>query len=232
MGKIQHDQSGFGALEALLILVIVGILGFTGWYVYHARQNADRNLVAAGTSQAQAPASPYDGWKSFTLADEKLSFKYPSAWQLKDYTNSGTGNQDYHADWLEFTSQDGFTFTLNDGLNGTGDSLALASGNPVAVSYASQKAYLVFTHPGNPGAPGSVKSNLVGGFILLTNPADQTSVPKDKNIHGTVAGSPASAPGILVINAGYNAKTFPTVQQAMQDREFQNAKLVIESMHY
>ncbi len=37
MGK----QSGFGAIEALLLAVIVCVIGFGGWHVYHAHHNQD-----------------------------------------------------------------------------------------------------------------------------------------------------------------------------------------------
>src|SRR5262249_53344198 len=49
MGTIQK-QKGFGAVEALLILVIIGMLGFTGWYVWHAKQTADKTLSADNSS--------------------------------------------------------------------------------------------------------------------------------------------------------------------------------------
>jgi cytoskeletal protein RodZ len=46
MGIYNNKQSGFSAIEAVLILVIVGMLGFTGWYVWHAKQTADKTLSA------------------------------------------------------------------------------------------------------------------------------------------------------------------------------------------
>jgi Tfp pilus assembly protein PilV len=47
----KHDSNlGFSVVEALLILVVVGILGFTGWYVYHAKQTSDKNYSAASES--------------------------------------------------------------------------------------------------------------------------------------------------------------------------------------
>jgi hypothetical protein len=175
------------------------------------------------------------------LTDEKLSFQYPSTWQLKDYTNTGTGNQDYHADWVTLTAADGFEFDINDGLNG-GDPISLISNDPVAVTYAGQSADMVFSHAGNPGAPGSVNNSEVAGFMLLTNPNDQTSVPSNINVtvhmasyySSSASSSSSSAPGQMSIIGSYTGSTkyFSSVEQAMQDKEYQNAKLVIESMHY
>src|SRR5689334_13162813 len=46
------NQKGFSVVEALLILVVLGILGFTGWFVYHAKQSSDKNYSAASTSDS------------------------------------------------------------------------------------------------------------------------------------------------------------------------------------
>ena len=47
------NQKGFAVLEGLLILVIVGILAGTGWYVVNAKRNADKAL--GSTTNYSAP---------------------------------------------------------------------------------------------------------------------------------------------------------------------------------
>jgi hypothetical protein len=44
-------QQGFAALEAILMLVAIAIVGFTGYYVWHARQDTNKVL---GQTQAIA----------------------------------------------------------------------------------------------------------------------------------------------------------------------------------
>ena len=94
MGKLQN-QSGFSAVEGLLILVVVGILGFTGWYVLQAKSNADKSLnsnhstapiikkKAAADTKTPIPdvtlADP-EGWKKCEHKVEKVSFSYPATW--------------------------------------------------------------------------------------------------------------------------------------------------------
>lgn len=51
-----QKQRGFTTLEALLILVVLAIVGFTGWYVYHARSNANANLTSAANTQVAVKA--------------------------------------------------------------------------------------------------------------------------------------------------------------------------------
>lgn len=250
MKKNYTIENGFTVVETLLVILILAVIGFGGYYVWHNQHKSITSTTVTSTAlkshistktataTTQTP-NPYAGWKSYTLTDEKLSFQYPSTWHLTDYTNTGAGNQDYHADWVELTSSSGFDFTINDGLNG-GDPLSLASSDPISVTYNGQSAYMVFSHPGNPGAPGSVNNNAVGGFILLTNPNDQTSLPQNKNVTVHMASyyssstysSSSSAPGQMSIIGNYTSKNFSSVKQAMQDKEYQNAKLVIESMHY
>jgi hypothetical protein len=48
---IKNNQSGFGAVEALLVVVIFGIIGGAGWYVMKTNKNIDAiNNKTAGSS--------------------------------------------------------------------------------------------------------------------------------------------------------------------------------------
>lgn len=58
MNKSHNNQSGFGVVELLLIVVIIGLIGFVGWYVHKAKQNTDQNLtVASSATQAKKKAA-------------------------------------------------------------------------------------------------------------------------------------------------------------------------------
>lgn len=254
MIKLKYNRNGFGTIEGILILVIIAMIVGVGLYVYKALKNINNayssaiqssqstaqfaKTKASSTNSTAITTNPYAGWKSYTLTDEKLSFQYPPTWQIKDYTNTGYGNQDYQADWVTFTSADGFEFDINDGLLGGGDGIPLISNDPVSVTYSGQSAYMVFSYSGNLGAPGSVvNKNQVAGFMLLTNPNNQSSFPSNKYVTADMAmagsSSSSSAPGEMHITGYYsNTKYFSSVELAMQDKEYQNAKLVIESMHY
>ena len=52
---MRQKQNGFSPLEAVLILVILGIVGFVGWYVFHAKnsvQNTYDNATQASNGSA------------------------------------------------------------------------------------------------------------------------------------------------------------------------------------
>ena len=57
MGKIKDNQQGFSPVEAVLVLVIVGLVGFTGWYVLHSQKSVDKNLTSTSSSQATAKST-------------------------------------------------------------------------------------------------------------------------------------------------------------------------------
>ena len=55
------NQTGFAAVEAVLIVVILAILGGTGWFVWHSKQATDASLTNTANSQpgiAKKPAAP------------------------------------------------------------------------------------------------------------------------------------------------------------------------------
>src|SRR5204862_168293 len=100
---MKKNQSGFAAIEAVLILVIVGIIGGTGYFVWHAKQNADKSLDAANESaqgvaestaaKANSNATSLkagdscvleDGSKGsvVSLGDKYFTFCEPNGWKL------------------------------------------------------------------------------------------------------------------------------------------------------
>jgi hypothetical protein len=70
---MKHNiQSGFAAVEALLVVVILAILSGTGYFVWHAKHSADKSLDSASQSSPVA-----DGRHAFIVLGEKL----PTGWQ-------------------------------------------------------------------------------------------------------------------------------------------------------
>jgi hypothetical protein len=83
-------QSGFAAIEAFLIVIVLTIIIGTGYYVWHANQKSnDTYNAAAMTAQSSPPKKPAKkstavdstaGWKPYS--GSSISFKYPSSWTL------------------------------------------------------------------------------------------------------------------------------------------------------
>lgn len=59
---LKLKQKGFTVIEGILLLVIVGILGFTGWYVWHSRVTSESSYnktqsISETTSSTRGPVT-------------------------------------------------------------------------------------------------------------------------------------------------------------------------------
>lgn len=54
---MKTNQKGFSTLEVILILVIVGLVGFVGWYVYDSSQKTNDTYTAASKSSSSDSAT-------------------------------------------------------------------------------------------------------------------------------------------------------------------------------
>ncbi|GEM_PF-3112623 len=106
---MKKNQKGFGAVEAMLVLVIVVLVGVAGYMVYKnhhktttTASSANSTRTTPSSTSTKTTTDPYAGWQSYS--DSHVSFKYPSGWQ------AGTGADKYGAVSVTATSP-GFTTT-------------------------------------------------------------------------------------------------------------------------
>jgi hypothetical protein len=85
------NTNGFSALELIIIVVIVGLIGGAGYYVNSSREGADRGRDDATKSQSE-----------------------PQAAENKEGTKTAD-NKDVAAGWTVFTSSKGWTMKIPDG---------------------------------------------------------------------------------------------------------------------
>lgn len=99
-------QAGFGIVELLLLIVIIGLLLGLGWFVWHTKRTADQNYQqVVNTKTTVPPAQPTPGppstldtnvadWQQVTSVGGAFTVKLPSGWQLTNVAgNSVTGDQ-------------------------------------------------------------------------------------------------------------------------------------------
>lgn len=93
--KRQSRQKGFSILEALIVVVVIGILGTASWFVY--QHNKPKTTEAIGGDQTtnqnsnqQTTTTPTT--KTYASGKEKASFKYPSNWTLTRLTANTAPN--------------------------------------------------------------------------------------------------------------------------------------------
>ncbi len=81
---MKKNEKGFGAIEGLLIVVIICMIGFVGWYVWHNRAakttpapTTSTTSTAKVTTYNRTTTVPTD-WKTYSNPTYKLSLAYPS----------------------------------------------------------------------------------------------------------------------------------------------------------
>lgn len=79
--KLNHNQSGMGVVEMLLILVVVGILGFTGWFVWQSQQKTNDTFMSANNSQAATFSK--DNANRTTNQEQNAQYLVVKEWNVK-----------------------------------------------------------------------------------------------------------------------------------------------------
>jgi hypothetical protein len=84
--KIHKSQTGFSPVHVLLLLILVGIIGFTGWKVYDANKsasNTDSSAPAKANNVAVTPptqATIPEGFVEYKNDELGFKFAYPKEW--------------------------------------------------------------------------------------------------------------------------------------------------------
>jgi Tfp pilus assembly protein PilE len=241
MSKIIKTEKGFAVLELILIILVLAIVGFAGWWVYmNQHKTVDAKNITTTlqnkTTPKVASTNSYAGWKMYTLPVEKLSLMYPSDWTVSNTALTST------QDDTILTSSDGFSIEISDGNGNGGDPIPEApASSAVPVKFVGQSDYLAFTYGTGSAGQGS-SDGLVDGAVLQTStnenngPNDGYTWPTDKYAYQS---NPNFGGGPIIpgdptnyILMGCSLKTQITLQQAPYNSDFKDAELVIASMHY
>lgn len=112
---MKDRQSGFGVVEVIILVIILGLVGFGGWYVWQAQQKKDQGNTT--TSQTKS-SDPYEGWIIYSDTVGKFTIKYPGNWTFKtEASNQGEG---YPTNSSTTTSPSGKKLVLDVNYGGKG----------------------------------------------------------------------------------------------------------------
>jgi hypothetical protein len=220
MTKLGKKSDGFGAVEGLLILIIICLVVFIGYYVWHTNKDVNKTEKATNTAatatKTPAKTDSYAGWNSYTLKNEKLSFRYPSGWKLEDDSQGKT-------DELQLTATDGFVLSITaGGLGHPSSDGPLKVYEAESIKFAGRPAYLDYV-----GQPDS-------GLVYEASVSKSATDPID-TLPSETSGENADGNGNLVITLLYgtdsdaNGKPLAAIKS---DNNTKQAKLVLASMHY
>jgi len=238
MINLKKNESGFGAIEAILVVVIVAAIAGVGWYVWKAKKNTLATYngtasVSATTKPAAQTSNPYSGWKSYTLQFEKISFKYPSDWTITDTSSTSNSSPDVSP------GQDNVTVKSNDPMEiviQTGDtgvdygcpSNKVLSSTPIKLLGSTQ--YLNFLGGCDEDSPAN---NNVSGGSIYTSATALYPFPSSKNISiskTAVAGTETPVNSFTITYSTTSA-SYP-VSHFQQDKNYATAVKILESMTY
>jgi len=240
------DRTGFSVVEVLLIVVIIGILGFTGWFVYHSKQAADKNLTVSNSTvptykkQVKATTSPtvsnpYAGWETATLKYEKLSFKYPSSWQISNTSTpaSATETVSPGTDQAILTSPTGLEVAINTGGTGIGASDGIDSVQPGSQMIHTLGGTYYLDYYTN--LQDSTSSTAAQAACLDKTATVKSGAPyiPSQNITYTSVSGVSNEPAVDLVCMQYK-KSVPekTISTFEKDASYNDAKLIIESLTY
>lgn len=226
VGNLKNSK-GFTLVETLLVILVLAVIGFGGYYVWQ-NQHKDETKVSSNKSTAtktetkSQSSDPYQGWKSYTLPYEKLSFKYPSDWTLSDERAT-------NRDVVSVKSADNFTVDIQVGIQAGGD--PLESVGDWSTQFNGSQAYLTFISGGTRFNPNT---SVTGAAILVSKPGDYTSIPADKNVKGCAGCNGVNGPEDSYMSIGmyYDPHKEMSVDAAKSDLGYNKGKLIVESMHY
>ncbi len=93
---MKKEQSGFGILYVVLVIVLIGLIGGTGWHIW--KTNQENNQVLKNTESSSGSSvslssndeqqdtgaanepDPTEGWTTHSSAEGQYSLRYPAAW--------------------------------------------------------------------------------------------------------------------------------------------------------
>lgn len=84
MKKLRNNRLGFGAIEALIILVIIGLLAGAGWYVYSRQNKAEEPQESTETTQ-EASSEELEAEEDYgKLTIEETGVSFDLSEEIKD----------------------------------------------------------------------------------------------------------------------------------------------------
>lgn len=118
---LQHirSQKGFSHIEVLLVLILISIISFAGYYVYTQNKDADTKPAAATEkTDAKKPSDATSLSKAYRNTDLGFGFKYPDGWKLTDDVE--TYDDGYSQGYATVMSPDGIevSFSISTGKGG------------------------------------------------------------------------------------------------------------------
>jgi hypothetical protein len=232
--KLNYKWISAGA-GAVVVVVAVGLSGYFAYSSQHKKvanlnsqilifnqhisdQQQQITLLEETVPTLTPSATSYNGWTTYTLKYENLTFKYPKSWTLKDTSTNGSDN-------VSITSLNNFVITIN-----TGAAIPKVAGNSAniigvtPIDFASKFGYFNFVSTANDG--------LVEEGTLSQSPTNAIEPFQSKAV-GEHPGTPGDFNVVAAYSSsGDNTGESESLTNTNKDASYQTAELLIDSMAY
>lgn len=88
------NSKGFGLLGVLVIVLVVAIAGFSGWFIWNKNHDTKKTTDSSNTNGSNkddnTTTDPYEGWRTYCETQSKYCFRYPTAWSVESDAVSTT----------------------------------------------------------------------------------------------------------------------------------------------
>lgn len=88
---MKKNTEGFSVVEILIVVVVVGLLGATGWFVYSKQKSPDQSSASQNTSEQKDKIQPItdsdsekETIKTETITNKKFSVNLPIDWNRRN----------------------------------------------------------------------------------------------------------------------------------------------------
>ncbi len=230
MIKFKNNESGFSAIEIVMVVVIVGLIGAVGYLVYQKGQNKTTSSTVPATSMSKttnntpAPADPYAGWKTYVMPSEKVSFMYPSDWQLKVQNDPKITNMD---DFV-LTSPAGTSLNIGAVDNaGFGGAESKIVGND-PISFSGKPAYVQYR---SNMKPDGTYNTTIDAVTLSKTPDQRYKLPIAQN-NLTNAQSLGTETAFNINMSFAAGMSLANLAAAKTNSEVKDFKLILQSAKY
>lgn len=170
-------QNGFAAIEVILLVIVVGIIGGTGWYVYNSVHKTNNTLKSisnssasnaivkstkansgssTSTSNSSTVSNPTAGWQTYSNSQYDFTIQYPSGWVVSTSPVISIQKQ-------------GSNLDDRDLIIGVDDYSSMPINNGLSPTNTSYKNYISHYIPGNQTAVLSTSSIQSKSGTILAN---------------------------------------------------------------
>jgi len=108
---MKANQEGFSVVEIVLVLVVVGLIGAAGWFVWQSNNktsNKSTDTIQSTSTKSETPTpetakakNPYEGWLTYkSTLNSGLTFRYPPNWKFtppKEAFKNNNGGEELDA---------------------------------------------------------------------------------------------------------------------------------------